>query len=193
MFDITWVYGLLSTSVEISLTFLTCFFFPFFELLPVVCMFSLSEWCKIVKGGSRMKVLLAWSSWRVCSWSTWEPWTVGLSWASRCVRCRSSPPNTDRCRNHLCWYTEHGGCTGATQLNIHPYLWSRGEGDERCLLMLVRYLIGSFYISRALMYVNAASSPSHSGSAQGEQRVFRSVCFKPAKEIMLQCSLRGWK
>lgn len=85
-------------------------------MLPcsVACLFSFD---------SKMKVSQASSFWRVCSWSTWQPWTVGLSWASRCVRCRSSPPNTDRCRNHLCWHTEHGGCTGEPQLNIRPYLW----------------------------------------------------------------------
>lgn len=89
----------------------------------------------------RIKVGQAWSFWRVCSWSTWQPWTVGLSWASRCVRCRSSPPNTDRCRSHLCWHTEHGGCNGETQLNIRPCLW---RGGDLKIFPHVGYLIASY-------------------------------------------------
>lgn len=114
---------------------------------------SLMVWAlKVVRSCIKMKVVWTWSFWRVCNWSTWQPWTVGLSWASRCVRCRSSPPNTDRCRNHLCWHTEHGGCTGETRLNIHPYLWRRLEGGLKCFIMRMR-MSESFYFraSRGLV------------------------------------------
>lgn len=102
----------------------------------------------VVTWSSKLKVVQAWSFWRVCSWSTWQPWSVGLSWASRCVRCQSSPPSTDRCRNHLCWHTVHGGYTSETRLNIHPYLARRGQknwnwwGKSKCCWELLQTFVG---------------------------------------------------
>lgn len=108
---------------------------------------SFSIWAlKVARSSAKTKAAWTWSAWRVCSWSTWQPWTAGLSWASRCVRCRSSRPNTGRCRNHLCWRTERGGCTGETRLNIHPYLWSSREGD---LVSDVRFAVISGRYAKA--------------------------------------------
>ncbi len=111
-----------------------------------------------------------------------------LSWASSCVRCRSSPSNTGRCRNHLCWHTAHAGCTGETQLNIRPYLHRGGEGDLKCLYTTNACEIFSHFLS-----AQNASSLSHIRSVWGEERAARAVCFKPARKIILQCSSHGGK
>lgn len=106
---------------------------------------------------------------------------MGLSWASRCVRCRSSPPNTDRCRNHLCWHTEHGDYNGETRLNIHPYLWG---GDWKWLDMTNACQICNRFLSQHRWVI----LDQHSG----EKKKQGAVCFKPAWEIILQHP-HGWK
>lgn len=72
---------------------------------------------------------MVWSFWKVCSWSTGRCWTVALFSACRCVHRQRSRLDTDRCRNHPCWRTKHGGCTCETQSNTHFHL--KGENQRR--------------------------------------------------------------